>query len=80
VRVSYDQKPYRRHMMETWGAKVVASPSPDTNAGRARLAAAGAADPGQAAGLTALERDLTRLYYTGRFAEYVARIGDVPSQ
>ena len=34
VRVSYDQKPYRRNMMETWGAKVVASPSPDTNAGR----------------------------------------------
>jgi tryptophan synthase beta chain len=38
VRVSYDQKPYRRHMMETWGAKVVASPSPDTSTGRARLA------------------------------------------
>ena len=27
VRVSYDQKPYRRIMMETWGGKVVASPS-----------------------------------------------------
>jgi tryptophan synthase beta chain len=38
VRVSYDQKPYRRAMMETWGAKVVASPSMDTNAGRAMLA------------------------------------------
>ena len=34
VRVSYDQKPYRRMMMETWGAAVVPSPSPDTNAGR----------------------------------------------
>jgi len=34
VRISYDQKPYRRVMMETWGAKVVASPSTDTNAGR----------------------------------------------
>lgn len=34
VRVSYDQKPYRRIMMETWGAKVVASPSIDTQAGR----------------------------------------------
>ena len=34
VRVSYDQKPYRRIMMETWGAKCVPSPSPDTNAGR----------------------------------------------
>ena len=38
VRVSYDQKPYRRVMMETWGAAVVPSPSPDTNAGRAVLA------------------------------------------
>jgi tryptophan synthase beta chain len=34
VRVSYEQKPYRRIMMETWGAKVVASPSTDTEAGR----------------------------------------------
>ena len=40
VRVSYDQKPYRRIMMETWGATVVPSPSRDTNAGRAILAAA----------------------------------------
>ncbi len=38
VRVSYDQKPYRRHLMETWGATVVPSPSPDTNTGRAMLA------------------------------------------
>src|SRR6476659_9855810 len=37
VRVSYDQKPYRRMMMETWGASVVPSPSPDTNAGRGVL-------------------------------------------
>ena len=34
VRISYNQKPYRRLMMETWGAKCVPSPSPDTNAGR----------------------------------------------
>jgi tryptophan synthase beta chain len=34
VRVSYDQKPYRRNMMETWGAKVVPSPSSDTSVGR----------------------------------------------
>ncbi|MFC2154782.1 TrpB-like pyridoxal phosphate-dependent enzyme [Candidatus Altiarchaeota archaeon] len=34
VRVSYDQKPYRRVMMESWGAKCVPSPSKDTNAGR----------------------------------------------
>ena len=38
VRVSYDQKPYRRIMMETWGATVVPSPSPETAAGRAVLA------------------------------------------
>ena len=34
VKVSYFQKPYRRSLMETWGAKVVPSPSPDTEAGR----------------------------------------------
>ncbi|MFA6028244.1 MAG: TrpB-like pyridoxal phosphate-dependent enzyme [Elusimicrobiota bacterium] len=34
VRVSYDQKPHRRLMMEAWGAKVVPSPSRDTEAGR----------------------------------------------
>lgn len=39
VKVSYNQKPYRRIMMETWGAKCVPSPSPDTKAGRDVLAA-----------------------------------------
>lgn len=34
VRASYDQKPYRRVMMETWGGKCVPSPSPDTKVGR----------------------------------------------
>ncbi len=38
VKVSYHQKPYRRVLMETWGARVVPSPSPDTQAGRAVLA------------------------------------------
>jgi tryptophan synthase beta chain len=37
VRVSYDQKPFRRSLIQTWGAEVVASPSPDTNSGRAVL-------------------------------------------
>ena len=37
VKVSYHQKPYRRVMMETWGAQVVASPTSDTQAGRAIL-------------------------------------------
>ena len=39
VRASYDQKPYRRSMIRTWGAEVVPSPSPDTNAGRQILEA-----------------------------------------
>jgi tryptophan synthase beta chain len=38
VRASYDQKPYRRLMMETYGASVVASPSMETESGRAILA------------------------------------------
>jgi tryptophan synthase beta chain len=38
VKVSYGQKPYRRALMETFGAKVLASPSNTTNAGRQILA------------------------------------------
>ena len=38
VRVSYDQKPYRRALMETYGATCVASPSHLTSSGRAILA------------------------------------------
>jgi tryptophan synthase beta chain len=38
VRVSFDQKPYRKSMMEAWGAKCVASPSPETKAGQNILA------------------------------------------
>jgi tryptophan synthase beta chain len=37
VKISYDQKPYRRILMETWGAKCVPSPSKDTNAGRTMM-------------------------------------------
>jgi tryptophan synthase beta chain len=39
VKVSYNQKPYRRIAMETWGGKVFASPSNQTSFGRAALAA-----------------------------------------
>jgi tryptophan synthase beta chain len=39
VRVSFEQKPYRRSMMHMWGGKVVASPSRETEAGRQILAA-----------------------------------------
>jgi tryptophan synthase beta chain len=38
VRVSYDQKPYRRALMEAFGASVTASPSNQTESGRAILA------------------------------------------
>jgi tryptophan synthase beta chain len=38
VRVSYDQKPYRRSMMQVWGGEVTPSPSQETNAGRQMLA------------------------------------------
>lgn len=38
VKVSYGQKPYRRSLMQTWGAEVFASPTQLTNAGRQILA------------------------------------------
>jgi len=38
VKVSYDQKPYRRSMMHLWGAEVFASPTDRTEAGKAVLA------------------------------------------
>ena len=34
VRVSFDQKPYRKSMMQTWGGVCIPSPSQETNAGR----------------------------------------------
>ena len=39
VKVSYEQKPYRRSLMQTWGAQVIPSPSMSTKAGRAILTA-----------------------------------------
>jgi tryptophan synthase beta chain len=38
VKISYQQKPYRRAMMETWGAEVFASPTDKTHAGQSILA------------------------------------------
>jgi len=38
VRISFDQKPFRKTMMQVWGANCVASPSNETNAGRKVLA------------------------------------------
>jgi len=37
VRVSFDQKPYRKSMMEAWGGRCIASPSMETKAGRDAL-------------------------------------------
>ncbi|MBO8141809.1 MAG: TrpB-like pyridoxal phosphate-dependent enzyme [Firmicutes bacterium] len=37
VKISYEQKPYRRSLMQVWGAEVIASPSNRTQAGRAIL-------------------------------------------
>jgi tryptophan synthase beta chain len=37
VRISFDQKPYRKSMMATWGGKCIPSPSPNTKAGREAL-------------------------------------------
>ncbi len=34
VKISYEQKPYRRSMMQTWGAQVIPSPSMSTKSGR----------------------------------------------
>jgi tryptophan synthase beta chain len=39
VKISYEQKPYRRSLMQTWGAQVIPSPSMSTKAGRAILTA-----------------------------------------
>ncbi len=39
VQISYQQKPYRKLLMNTWGAEVIASPSNKTNAGKQILAA-----------------------------------------
>lgn len=39
VRISFDQKPFRKLMMQTWGGQCIASPSMETQAGRAILEA-----------------------------------------
>ena len=46
VKVSYQQKPYRRSMMHMWGGRVTPSPSDETDAGR-QILAAGPQLPGQ---------------------------------
>src|SRR4029453_3801629 len=38
VKISYEQKPFRRSLIQTWGATIVASPSEETESGRGILA------------------------------------------
>jgi tryptophan synthase beta chain len=45
VKVSYEQKPFRRSMMHAWGAEVLASPTDQTESGR-KILAADADSPG----------------------------------
>jgi tryptophan synthase beta chain len=66
VRISYDQKPYRRVMMETWGAQVAPSPSPETNAGRAILAA----DPDSPGSLGIAISEAVEAAVTGQNSRY----------
>ncbi len=63
VKISYEQKPYRKLMMNTWGASVIPSPSDKTEAGRQILAK----DPGSPGSLgiaisEAVERAATDEY------------------
>src|SRR5204862_388166 len=75
VKVSFEQKPYRRAMMETWGATVHASPTNLTNAGRGILAddpdsarRGGADDPDSArrVGVVGQDASPTNLTNAGR--------------
>ncbi len=74
VRISYDQKPYRRGLIEAFGGRVIASPSEETNAGRAILARASGFDR------LARDRDLRgrRGRSTARGHEVLARLGAQP--
>jgi hypothetical protein len=47
---------------------------------RRRIAEARAAEPSLRSSLDALEKDLVRLYYLGKFGDYVKRIADVPAR
>ena len=77
VRASYDQKPYRRNLMETWGAKVVASPSPDTEIGRTVLAK----DPNHTGslGLAISEAVMDAVTSATSFVDVANSLGRVPS-
>jgi tryptophan synthase beta chain len=76
VKTSFEQKPYRRVMMNAYGAKVYASPSMETEAGRKILAE----DPNNKGALgiaisEAIEDSLTSVERTGKKANYT--IGSV---
>jgi tryptophan synthase beta chain len=74
VNVSYQQKPFRRSMMQTWGAEVFASPSQLTNAGRAagcRSELPGLARPGHFRGVEEAAADPDTCYTLGSVLNHV---------
>jgi len=66
VKVSYQQKPYRRSMMKLWGASVTPSPSEETNAGRQTLAA----DPNCPGSLGIAISEAVEAAVTGKDSKY----------
>ncbi len=66
VKVSYEQKPYRRSIMRLFGARVTASPSDETNAGRAILAQ----DPNSTGSLGIAISEAVEAAVTGKNSKY----------
>lgn len=66
VKVSYEQKPYRRSIMRLFGARVTASPSNETNAGRAILAQ----DPNSTGSLGIAISEAVEAAVTGQNSKY----------
>lgn len=66
VRVSYEQKPYRRSIMRLFGARVTPSPSDETNAGRAILAQ----DPNSTGSLGIAISEAVEAAVTGKNSKY----------
>jgi tryptophan synthase beta chain len=74
VKVSYEQKPFRKAIMETFDARVFASPSDTTNAGRAILAA----DPDNSGSLGTAISEAVEVAVTSEGYRYV--LGSVLNQ
>src|ERR671923_1408856 len=75
VKASYEQKPYRRVFMETFGAEVIPSPSPTTQAGKAILEA----DPDSTGSLgIAISEAIEVAAHVGRRDQVLAGLGPEP--